>query len=381
MKLLHETKDKMAKYTICIVMVFLLAACAPVSAASALANPGMAMPAQARPGQAEPQQSQATEQTQETGQVQEPPREIDPWLSSLWLDMSMGSQLVGLYNDYAGERDMARADHVSMVDLLDKVETGHRVVVFKNAADLEQLMPHLVGKFDIIGYNLESGPANRPDEKSDPVGSIQRVRAIADQYGMEVAYGPDRSFALSHGLEMAPYVDYFVLQVQRAQTDPQAVRDFVVPLAAQLRQANPDIQISVQIRTDGNVEDLKELLLSLKGTIDGVSILTDDQTSDFAKSLVSELRLPVEEAPAPLPSPTPGKSEASVAALTTPTPAMRRTVNPTPEPVEIPSPPAPSSSVRNFLLLMGLSIMGVIISGLVATVLIYSFRTTRSRKA
>jgi hypothetical protein len=290
--------------------------------------------------------------------------------------MSMGSQLVGLYNDFAGPNDIARADHVSLVDLLDKVEVGHRLVVFKNAADVEELVPRLVGKMDIIGYNLESGPANRPDEQADPVGSIRRVRAVADQYGMQVAFGPDRAFALSHGVQMAPYADIFVLQVQRAQTEPQTVRDFVVPLVAQLRQVNPDLQVSVQIRTEGDVMDLADLLLSMQGSIDGVSILTNDETAPVAKNLLAELRLPIEEVPVTLPSPTPMKADESVGALATATSPLRRTATTTPEVAEMVEPvPANGMSLRSLLLLVGLSIVGVMISGVVGTVLIYSFRT------
>jgi hypothetical protein len=353
----------MAKYLVCLVTVLLLAGCRPASAARALVMPG-----------------QAVAQAQTL-----PPREIDPWLSGLWFDMSMGSQLVGIYNDYAGPDDIARADHISLVDLLDKVEVGRRLVVFKSAADIEELVPRLADKIDIIGYNLESGPANRPDEQADPVGSIRRVRAVADQYQKLVAFGPDRAFALSHGVQMAPYADIFVLQVQRAQTEPQTVRDFVIPLAAQLRQANPIIQVSVQIRTEGNVTDLTNLLLSMQGSIDGVSILTNDETAPFAKSLMTELRLPIDELPAPLPSPTPVKGEGSVAVLATPTPSVRRTPLATPlptlppPPVDVPEINPPDNAARSLLLLVGLSIMGVIISGVVATVLIYSFRTARSR--
>jgi hypothetical protein len=348
----------MAKYLICFAVVLLMVACAPVSAASPVPN----------------------QPIPEVAQAQEPPREVDPWLNSLWFDMSMGSQLVGLYNDYAGGNDIARADHVSLVDLLDKVKLGHRLVVFKNAADIEELVPHLVGKIDIIGYNLESGPANRPDEQADPVGSIRRVRAVADQYGMKLAFGPDRAFALSHGVQMAPYADYFILQVQRVQTEPQTVRDFVIPLSAQLRQANPNLQISVQIRTEGDVVNLADLLISMKGSIDGVSILTNDETEPVAKSLVAELRVPVAEAPVPQPSPTSTKSPESVAALTTPIPTVRRSATPvTPEPVQTLAPPSGDNGVRSMLLLVGLSIMGVIISAVVATVLLYTYRTTRGR--
>ena len=350
----------MAKYLVCLGMVLLLAACAPISAARALSNQPL------------------TVQGQSVAQAQQP-REVDPWLSSLWIDMSMGSQLVDIYNDFARAQDIARADHVSLVDLLDKVEVGKRLVVFKNAADVEELVPRLVGKFDIIGYNLESGPANRPDEQADPIGSIRRVRAVADQYGMLVAFGPDRAFALSHGVEMAPYADIYVLQVQRAQTEPETVREFVLPLVAQLRQANPNLVVSVQIRTEGDVGDLADLLLSMRGSIDGISILTNDETAAVARQLIDELRPPIEEVPVALPSPTPVKGDGSVGALMTPTPMERRTAMATPLPDATPTPAAESGSVRSVLLLVGLTIMGVIISGVVGTVLIYSFRTPRGR--
>lgn len=357
----------MAKYLICFVLVLLLAACAPVSAARAVTSPSLGLP------------GQAVAKAQSQTQLPAAPREVDPWLASLWIDMSMGSQLVGLYNDYAGPQDIARADHVSLVDLLDKVETGHRLVVFKNAADVEELVPHLVGKMDIIGYNLENGPANRPDEQADPVGSIRRVRAVADQYGMKVFFGPNRAIALSHGVQMAPYADYFVLQVQQVQTEPRTVQEFVLPLVAQLRQANPNLQVSVQIRTEGNVEELADLLLSMQGSIDGVSILTNDETEMVAKALIAELRLPISEVPAPLPSPTPVKTDGSVAALITPTATLRRSILATPAPVEAQNVDATGNPMRSLLLLVGLSIMGVIISGVAATVFIYSYRTTRGR--
>jgi hypothetical protein len=47
--------------------------------------------------------------------------------------------------------------------------------------------------------------------------------------------------------------------------------------------------------------------------------------------------------------------------------------------VDVPEINPPDNAVRSLLLLVGLSIMGVIISGVVATVLIYSFRTARGR--
>lgn len=309
----------------------------------------------------------------------------DPRLAGLWIDMSMGPQVVDLFNQVATEQDIARADHVSMIDLLDKVKVGRKLVVFKNVADAEMLVPRLADKMDIIGYNLEHGPTNHEDEQADPVGSVQRVRRLADQYGLQVALGPDRAFALSHGVAMAPYVDMFVLQVQRAQTEPETVREFVVPLVRDLLQANPNLEISVQIRTEGDVKALADLLAMLKPELDGVSILTSPETVPVAEALVAELRAPVPEVPAPLPQSTPVKSDAAAhaqaAVLETATPAMRRTatITPTAAPAARPTPADDTLALRTLLLLTGLVGLGVIVVGLLATVFIYSYQTFRAR--
>jgi hypothetical protein len=312
-----------------------------------------------------------------------PTRVLDPRLDGLWMDMSMGSQLVDLFNQYAGPEDIARADHVSLVDLLDRVKVGKRLVVFKNAADAEELVPRMADKIDIIGYNLESGPANRPDEQNDPIGSIRRVRALADQYDMQLAFGPDRFFALNYGVEMAPYADIFVLQVQRVQDEPATVRDFVLPLVAQLKRVNPALQVSVQVRTEGDMAAVTELVASLRDSIDGVSILTNDETSAVARTLMDDLRnLPAAptalpeapaEVPAPLPMTPPVKATGPVALLEPPTPPARRATTAT---VEAVVPPA-TLPVRSMLLLAGLSVMGVLLSGVVVTVILYSVRSLR----
>ena len=85
--------------------------------------------------------------------------------------------------------------------------------------------------------------------------------------------------------EIAPYVDIFVLQIQRQQTNPEVVREFVEPLVPLLRAANPDIQVSVQVRTEGDVPALIALLILLIDYLDGISILTSPDTVDVAQEL------------------------------------------------------------------------------------------------
>ncbi len=79
------------------------------------------------------------------------------------------------------------------------------------------------------------------------------MRALADQYGVELAVGPDRAFALSDGVEMAAYADLLILQVQRVQNEPNTVRDFVLPMINAVHDVAPDVEIGVQIGAEGDV--------------------------------------------------------------------------------------------------------------------------------
>lgn len=218
-----------------------------------------------------------------------PPTQVDS-VRDMWIDVSMGAPLVDWFNRTARPDDIARVENIAQIELLDRITVGRKLVVFKSVDDAERLVPEIANQIDIIGYNLESGPANPLEEQENPVESVQRMRELADHHGLLLAVGPDRDFALTNGPEMAPYVDIFVLQVQRAQTDPFQVRNFVEPLAAQLREANPDLQISVQVRTEGDVVALVDLIASLQEQLDGVSILTSPETVTIAEDLVHELR-------------------------------------------------------------------------------------------
>lgn len=225
------------------------------------------------------------------------PRSQVEAVNQLWLDVSLGPPLVEWFNQVARPDDIARVERVEEIGRLDGVTVGQKLVVFKSAAEAERLIPTIANQVDVIGYNLEQGPANPADEQADPVRSARRLQTLAQRYGLKLAFGPDHDLALSHGVAVAPYVDIFVLQVQRVQTEPDTVRDFVLPLASQLRQANPDLEISVQIRTEGNVDRLVDLIDSMKTSLDGVSILTSPETVETAMALITALQTRTTAAP------------------------------------------------------------------------------------
>lgn len=206
-----------------------------------------------------------------------------------WLDISLGAPLVEWFNQNARPYDIARVENVSQLAMLDEIEIGRRLIVFKSATEAETMVPQISDRFDIIGYNLEHGPANPLEEQENPVAAVKRLRMLANEYSLGLAVGPDRSFALSHGTAIAPYVDIFVLQVQRVQTEPDTVRDFVATTAPMLRQANPALEVSMQIRTEGDIETLADLSADMRPYLDGLSVLTSVETVEVAESLVNEL--------------------------------------------------------------------------------------------
>lgn len=210
--------------------------------------------------------------------------------ADLWMDMLIGPPIVPLFNQEARDDDIARVDHPSQVAQLSGITGGRKLVVFKSIAEAEAYLPDIASQIDIVGYNLEHSPATPEEEQADPVGSIQKMQELAVIYSLDLALGPDHDFALSHGAAMAPYVDYFILQIQRKQTEPPVVHEFISTIVPQLRAANPDLKISAQVRTEGDVLAIVALLDSLVPYLDGVSILTSPQTVDVAKELVFFLR-------------------------------------------------------------------------------------------
>ncbi len=307
---------------------------------------------------------------------------------ALWIDMSMGAELIDWFNRTAYPVDIARADHVSRIDMLDQIEVGRRLVIFRNVADAEELLPRLHDKMDVIGYNLEHGPANR-DDRDDPVGSVRRMRELADEYGLLLALGPDHTFAVENGVEMAPYVDIFVLQVQRVQTEPETVRDFVLPLVKQFRAVNPDIQISMQVRTEGDPQEIADLILSMGDSLDAVSVLTSPESTDIAMSLVADLRQDTAHVPMPTPtpssqgSPNPAAPNRNAQAMIVPTAAAspRKTMtSTTASAVNLASSTiATDASNAGLLLFGGLAGLGVIVSGLLATLAVFAYQKLRVR--
>lgn len=271
--------------------------------------------------------------------VQTAPPRSDCELGDLWFGLRINPSLIDWFNQVAGPNDVA-AVTARQVDWLDQITAGQRQVLFASAAEAEAMVPNLVGKIDIVGYDLEHWPATPAEEQADPVAAVQRLQALARQYDLRLMLGPDRRFALEYGAEMAPYADRFSLQLQRMQNKPDALRAFALPLIHDLRQANPALEISAQLRTEGNAQQLLALVDSLKDDIDGLSIIYSPQTVDVAQELVRLLRTCE---PSAQPSTTPAPVTATsmpVSPTTTPIPATSTTTAAPATPTPMPTTPA-----------------------------------------
>ncbi|GIV80431.1 MAG: hypothetical protein KatS3mg050_4825 [Litorilinea sp.] len=296
---------------------------------------------------------------------------------TLWVDVSLGPGMVDWFNRTARSDDIARIDHLNMLDLLDQITVGQTLVVFKSIQEAREILPSISHKVDIIGYNLENGPANLPGEKRDPVGSVRQMRELADRYGARLAVGPDHDFALNYGVAMATYADLVVLQVQRVQTDPETVGEFVLPLSAAMRQANPEVAISMQVAATGDMAAVAALIRSVAPHLDGVSILTDHKSAEVVSALMKELRMSREAPPAPPqlptavspvpPAPSPGPATLSFSA----TDSTRPSPSPANRSQAAASPPDSVGKRPPLLVYLGVLVSILLLGAITFTGLIY----------
>jgi len=191
------------------------------------------------------------------------------------------SEMASYFQAHAGAQDIARVDHPNDVGLISGITVGHKMAIFKTASQISQFLASNANTIDIVGYNLEPGQANDANELANPVAAAQTVRAVATQYGKQVAIGLTHDLTLQYGTAMVPYADIWVLQIQKAQNDPAMAGEFVSQMVPALTKANPAIKIFVQIRTDSQPAALASLVNGFSGV--HVSILT--QKSDVQDAI------------------------------------------------------------------------------------------------
>jgi hypothetical protein len=147
-----------------------------------------------------------------------------------------------------------------------------------------------------------------------------------------LALRTNHRLAADYGVELAASVDLFMLEGQRLQGDADTLRTLMLPVIRALRQSNPNLEIGVQLRSEGSGDHLTALTDSLWADLDGVLISYSPTTMNLAQEFASQLRsgegdlfgsplpletqMPVALTPTSMPQPVP---VATAAPLPTPT--------------------------------------------------------------
>jgi hypothetical protein len=127
-------------------------------------------------------------------------------------------------------------------------------------------------EYEALVYGLEAGKATPEAEWQDLVGSTQKARALADEFGKLLLMGP--GFRLMSENEdkypaMAALADVWMLQTQRLQVNPPGTvyREEVERVLKLIRSGNPQVKIWAQITLPPDREPNAEEWLAYRQSI------------------------------------------------------------------------------------------------------------------
>lgn len=126
--------------------------------------------------------------------------------------------------------------------------------------------------YEGLAYGLETSSTTPREEWQDLVGSTEKARAIAQEYGKLLVMGPGFRLMSQNPesyTEMAALSDMWVLQTQRLQVDPpgQIYRSNVQRVVEQIRAGNPGIAVWAQITLPPDREPSAEEWLAYRQSI------------------------------------------------------------------------------------------------------------------
>jgi hypothetical protein len=147
--------------------------------------------------------------------------------------------------------------------------------------------------FNSIEFNLESGLSTDSDN-NNVVEAMKKAAEAAHAQGLKFRATPSKEYTTQYGPEIAPYVDYYHIQAQSLQDDGiNAYSDYVHTTIAKLKQANPNLKISVQVSIQqGNapglskLDTLKQCTDSVMDVADGVYVWFGEDDLRILKSFV-----------------------------------------------------------------------------------------------
>jgi hypothetical protein len=193
-------------------------------------------------------------------------------------DFHSQSDLVELYSSNLNNDDIALS-HPNEGNLENTIQLPgkHGVQYFKLSEIMLNVNSLKARGVDIVSYDLEKENASSQELK-DPVASVRTASETVRKNNMLFMLSPSMMITADFGTQFAPFVDIYNIQAQSLQSRPNEYNDFVEHTVRELRSANPEISISVQVSTArGSLEGMKESIALVIDIVDGASSwYTDD---------------------------------------------------------------------------------------------------------
>jgi hypothetical protein len=169
--------------------------------------------------------------------------------------------------------------------------SGSAGVTFKSSQDIVDNAKRVKDLgFDFIEFNLEEGLSPSSDS-NNVVSAMETAAAAAHAQGLKFRAIPSNPFTTQYGSQIAPYVDYYHIQAQTLQDEGiRAYSDYVHTEISELRKANPNLLISVQVSVrQGNAPGLS-LLETMKQCTDSVMDVADGVSVWFGRDNLNTLK-------------------------------------------------------------------------------------------
>ena len=173
--------------------------------------------------------------------------------------------------------------------------SGSAGVTFKSSKDIVDNSKRVKDLgFDFIEFNLEEGLSPSLDS-INVVSAMKTAAAAAHAQGLKFRAIPSISFTMQYGSQIAPYVDYYHIQAQSLQEKGvKAYSDYVHSIVPELKKANPNLLVSVQVSIQqGNAPGLT-LLETMKQCVDSVMDVVDGASVWFGRDDLNTLKSFVE---------------------------------------------------------------------------------------
>ncbi|MDQ3873497.1 MAG: hypothetical protein M3258_07815 [Thermoproteota archaeon] len=183
--------------------------------------------------------------------------------------------------------DLLKPDYVQAVLNLP----GSAGVTFKSSSAVIENAKRVKDLgFKFVELNLEPGLSPYSDN-NDVVGAMKNASQAAHGEGLKFRAIPSNSYTTYYGPQIAPYADYYHIQAQSLQADGvKAYSDYVHTTISKLKQANPNLKITVQVSAQQGTAPGLTLLETMERCVDSVMDVADGASVWYGNPDLSTLQ-------------------------------------------------------------------------------------------